>query len=196
MKKLISLVCIALLQVLTFGALENLTEFQPIGNVRITLAGGRTLSLVNGTDYTFTTLEGTPVWLTVQEKSVVEYFIERNLNLFNLTFQAVPVYGQVFANTLTQPTEIDWDISNFQSLALTSQTTTVLTFANTSEVSQLLFLKLTQDATGSNLATWPTTLSASGTALTLTTVQSQFDLFTLLFDGTNYIVLDKDLYVK
>lgn len=184
-----------------FGQIENLVSFKPVTNLNVQLSGSRTLPLVAGTDYTFTTLMGTPTWLTTQEKNVLEYYVEKNLNFFTLTMQVVPVYGQPFVNTPTtgeQTVTINWDVSNVQQVNLTSQTTTVLLFENTQTAYQPLYLYLLQDATGTNLVTWGTSLKQAGGSetLTLSTTQTYLDVISILFDGTSYIQLDIDKYVK
>ena len=79
---------------------------------------------------------------------------------------------------------IDFSAGNQHSLTLTGNVT--LTFTAPAGPAELL-LVLTQDATGSRLVTWPSTVDwAGGTAPTLTTTAAHIDIVKLTFDGTRY----------
>lgn len=58
---------------------------------------------------------------------------------------------------------------------------------------QRLTLILTQDGTGSRLMTWPSDLKLAGGSVTLTTTASRKDVFTFMYDGTNWRELSRSL---
>ncbi len=62
-----------------------------------------------------------------------------------------------------------------------------LTFSNAPKAGSLVTIILVQDGTGSRTVTWPATVKWSGgTAPTLTTTASKRDVFTFVYDGSNY----------
>ena len=84
---------------------------------------------------------------------------------------------------------IDWNVSQNQQVTLAGNRT--FTFANP-QAGQTYSVKITQDATGSRLVTWPSTVKwAGGSAPTLTTTASKTDRITFYYDGTYY--LDQDV---
>ncbi len=61
------------------------------------------------------------------------------------------------------------------------------TFSNAPKAGTLITIILVQDGTGSRTVTWPATVKWSGgTAPTLTTTASKRDVFTFVYDGSNY----------
>jgi len=79
---------------------------------------------------------------------------------------------------------INWTNGNRQKIVLTGNCT--FTFTAPSGPTNLL-LKLTQDANGSRLITWPATVKWVGRqAPTLSTTAAYVDIVGLYFDGTNY----------
>lgn len=61
------------------------------------------------------------------------------------------------------------------------------TFSNPPKAGTLITIVLVQDGTGSRTVTWPATVKWSGgTAPTLTTTASKRDVFTFVYDGSNY----------
>lgn len=82
-------------------------------------------------------------------------------------------------------TTINWTLGNKFFFTFGSQNET-FTFTQPTNPCNLL-LVLTQDGTGSRLATWPNTVKwPAGTAPTLTTAASAVDIVTFYWDGTNY----------
>lgn len=78
---------------------------------------------------------------------------------------------------------VDWANGRHQSVTLAGNRT--FTFAGAKNGERYL-LKLKQDATGSRTVTWPTILWRGGSAPTLTTTASEYDVISLIYDGTNY----------
>lgn len=61
------------------------------------------------------------------------------------------------------------------------------TFSNPPKAGTLITIVLIQDGTGSRTVTWPATVKwTAGTAPTLTTTASKRDVFTFVYDGSNY----------
>lgn len=61
------------------------------------------------------------------------------------------------------------------------------TFSNPPKAGTLITIVLVQDGTGSRTVTWPASVKWSGgTAPTLTTTASKRDVFTFVYDGSNY----------
>lgn len=79
---------------------------------------------------------------------------------------------------------INWNAGNYQKSTLTGN----CTFTFTAPLGPCsLLLKLTQDATGSRLVTWPATVLFPGNVHpTLSTGANKVDICTFYFDGTNY----------
>lgn len=79
---------------------------------------------------------------------------------------------------------ISWNNSNVQTITLDNNCT--FTYSNGIAGGAYTII-CAQDATGSRLITWPAdVLWPGGTAPTLTTTASAIDIFTFIFDGTNY----------
>jgi hypothetical protein len=79
---------------------------------------------------------------------------------------------------------VDWGASNFHKSTLTGNVTYTFTAPNGPAE---LFLKVTQDATGSRTITWPATVKwPSGSAPTITATANKSDLFRFYWDGANY----------
>jgi hypothetical protein len=81
-----------------------------------------------------------------------------------------------------------------QLMTLTGNVT--FTFGDGEYVGQLLTIKLTQDGTGSRIATWPAKFKKSGGTLTLSTSASAVDNILMLWDGTNWNELSRSLNVS
>jgi hypothetical protein len=80
---------------------------------------------------------------------------------------------------------VDFSISNNHKVTFAGSRT--FTFSNPQE-GEIYCIKITQDATGSRLATWPATVKwAGGSAPTLTTTAAKTDIVYLMFDGTSYV---------
>lgn len=83
---------------------------------------------------------------------------------------------------------IDWNNGVNQAVTVAGNRT--LTFANPVAGGDYA-VKITQDATGSRLITWPSTVKwAGGSAPTLTTTASRTDVIYFRYDGTNYLDID------
>lgn len=97
--------------------------------------------------------------------------------------QATGQYNSVRATTTTN---LDWNSGNCQSITLANSGQT-FTFANPKSGGRYL-LELKQPASGAaGTITWPTTVKWSGgSAPTLTATNSQTDIITFYFNGTNY----------
>ena len=80
---------------------------------------------------------------------------------------------------------VDWNQSVNQTVTVAGNRT--LTFSNP-VAGETYTIKITQDATGSRLITWPSTVKwAGGSAPTLTTTAARTDQVTFYYDGTNYL---------
>lgn len=83
---------------------------------------------------------------------------------------------------------MDFNVSHNHQVTVAGNRTLVFSNGKAGEVYRV---KITQDATGSRLITWPSTVKwAGGTAPTLTTTAARTDLVEFLFDGTNYLDLN------
>ena len=86
--------------------------------------------------------------------------------------------------TAAGQTSVVWTTANNQKLTLTSSPTIVFTAP---DGPCHLQLKITQDATGSRIITWPGTVYwPNGIEPTLSTTGTDVDLITFWYDGTNY----------
>lgn len=89
-------------------------------------------------------------------------------------------YTQTYAST----TAINWSNGNVQQVTLTGNTT--FTFVNGISGGRYL-LVVKQDATGSRVITWPAAVKwPDGGATPPTSGANKTDVFSLVFDGTNY----------
>ena len=89
-------------------------------------------------------------------------------------------------NTLTDAATIAVDFNVSQNHTVTVAGNRTLTFAN-GKAGQTYSVSITQDATGSRLITWPSTVKwAGGSAPTLTTTAARADQIHFYFDGTYY----------
>lgn len=80
---------------------------------------------------------------------------------------------------------ITWSLGNKQKITLTADCT--LTFTNPTGIPNL-YLEVHQDGTGSRLVTWDSDVRwPGGTAPTLTTTLSQFDVITCVYNGSVYV---------
>jgi hypothetical protein len=97
------------------------------------------------------------------------------------------VSGQYRSIQVTCTITLDWASGNCQSMQLASADQT-FTFANPQAGSRYL-LRLQQPSSGAaGTVTWPATVHwAGGTAPTLSTTNSQVDIFTFYYDGTSYL---------
>ena len=179
---------------------------KPLTNVNITYGSGNSVSLLQGTTYTYDTLTATPLFYNNADLNAIQYFVQFNQNLFTVVYyqDILPVYGEEYevTNSLSSSVEtiVDWDISNFQTLDLTSQTTTLLEFWCNSTLTHPLYLKLVQDGTGTNLVVWPDNLQFQGGVDTvISTPQNKVDIITVLWTGSEdftYVVLSSILAVQ
>lgn len=88
-----------------------------------------------------------------------------------------------------QPTtgDVDWASAHFRAITLTGPTT--LSFIAPGGAAWLA-LRVTQDATGGHVVTWPASvLWESGLAAVITIAAGAKDLILFYFDGTNYFGL-------
>src|SRR4051812_18419030 len=80
---------------------------------------------------------------------------------------------------------VDWNNSVNQQVTFAGSRT--FTFSNP-VAGAIYSLKITQDASGSRLATFPSTVKwAGGSAPTLTATASKTDVIYFMYDGTNYL---------
>jgi len=102
---------------------------------------------------------------------------------------SVTMRGQYFselvqAGTASTDSTINWSSGNEHRLVLGANIT--LTFSNGVTGGRYVLL-LVQDSTGSRTVTWPGAVKWGNAGVsTLSTTGSTVDLFTFLFDGTNY----------
>src|SRR5438105_1999186 len=97
----------------------------------------------------------------------------------------MPEAKQAF-NTLTDgaTVAVDFSISNNHQVTFAGSRT--FTFSNP-QAGEIYCVKIIQDATGSRLATWPSTVVwAGGSAPTLTTTALYNDMVYFLYDGSKY----------
>lgn len=92
-------------------------------------------------------------------------------------------YSARFALTDGATIAVDWNNANVQSVTLGGNRT--FTFSNPKDGARYMLI-VKQDATGSRTVTWPTVKWAGGTTPTLTTTANKYDIFTFVYDGTNY----------
>lgn len=103
---------------------------------------------------------------------------------------SVTVRGQYFSELIddgnkTTDSTIDWSQGNEHKVTLGANIT--LAFSNGVTGGRYVLL-LVQDSTGSRTVSWPGTVKWGNTGVsTLSTTGSTIDLFTFLFDGTNYL---------
>lgn len=79
---------------------------------------------------------------------------------------------------------LDWNNGNVQEVTLGGNRT--FTFANPIAGSRYVII-VVQDATGSRTITWPTIKWTGGSTPALTTTAGKKDIFTLIYDGTDYL---------
>src|SRR4051812_28944318 len=97
-----------------------------------------------------------------------------------------PMQSKLTPNTLTDAATVavDWNVSENQQVTVAGSRT--LTFSNP-VAGSVYSIKITQDAVGSRLITWPSTVKwAGGSAPTLTTSASKSDLVRFMYDGSVY----------
>jgi hypothetical protein len=108
-----------------------------------------------------------------------------NVSNFNLLNLKTLVFNALYSNGTTGgATTINWTLGSKQSIILNASAT--FTFTPPAGVGNLL-IKITQDATGSRLVTWPASVKWAGAAApTLSTAANATDFVSLIYDGTNY----------
>jgi hypothetical protein len=106
---------------------------------------------------------------TKQESNQLRTTLDSNVDLKSAAAQKVDVTtAEMFSTTLTAAT--------------------TFTFNGKRSAGRHFYLRLRQDATGSRLVTWPTTVRWSGgTAPTLTTTASKTDVFEFIDTGTYFL---------
>jgi hypothetical protein len=103
---------------------------------------------------------------------------------------SVTFRGQYFSEliddgTLTTDSTINWSSGNEHKITLGANI--VLSFSNGVTGGRYVLL-VVQDSTGSRTVTWTTSVKWGNAGVsTLSTTASKVDLFTFLFDGTNYL---------
>jgi hypothetical protein len=94
--------------------------------------------------------------------------------------------GQYYGTIATTTTTLDWNSGNVQKITLANGGQT-FTFANPRAGARYV-LVLSQPSSGAaGTVTWPTIRWAGGAAPTLTATNSQKDIITIIYDGTDYL---------
>ena len=94
--------------------------------------------------------------------------------------------GTVAVGTVTTSATITWSSGSVFTMLLTNSDTCVVTFSGATS-GQVIVVKVAQPGTtGSGVITWPTSYWAGGTIPTMTTGASAIDVYTFVYDGTNY----------
>ena len=102
----------------------------------------------------------------------------------NITSGQAWVSADANGNT-TSSTTVNWNDSNIQTFTLNTATTT-FTFSN-GQAGATYILIIRQNASGSQVITWPGTVAWAGAATpTMTPTASRYDVFTFIFDGSKY----------
>jgi hypothetical protein len=102
----------------------------------------------------------------------------------NVTSGQAWVSADANGNT-TSSTTVNWNDSNVQTFTLNAATTT-FTFSN-GQAGATYILIIRQNASGSQVITWPGTVAWTGAATpTMTSTASRYDVFTFIFDGSKY----------
>lgn len=96
---------------------------------------------------------------------------------------AVTALGSVSGGTATFAHSTD---SQVISITLGASTTFTITAGTNITAGDTFSAIITQDATGSRLATWPSNFKKAGGALTLSTGANAVDVVSFVYDGTNY----------
>jgi hypothetical protein len=103
----------------------------------------------------------------------------------NTTFGAHAVGFTLKTITWAASLTIDWNEGNKQSITMTGDVTS-LTFTPPSSTCTLTLI-VKQDGTGSHTMAWSGIKWPSGVAVGLSTAASSIDVFTFLYDGTDYL---------
>ncbi len=82
----------------------------------------------------------------------------------------------------------------YQSFTMTGDVT--FTFTNGIVRGDIMVIELTQDATGSRLATWPSNFKKAGGTLTLSTAANAVDTIKVRWNGTNWVEISRALNVS
>ena len=102
----------------------------------------------------------------------------------NVTSGQAWVSADANGNT-TSSTTVNWNDSNIQTFTLNTATTT-FAFSN-GQAGATYILIIRQNASGSQVITWPAAVAWAGAATpTMTPTASRYDVFTFVFDGSKY----------
>jgi collagen type VII alpha len=102
----------------------------------------------------------------------------------NITSGQAWVSADANGNT-TANTTVDWNTGNIQTYTLNAATTT-FTFSN-GQAGATYILIIRQNASGSQVISWPGTVAWAGAAIPIMTpTASRYDVFTFIFDGSKY----------
>lgn len=86
---------------------------------------------------------------------------------------------------------IDRINGNYQTITMNNNCT--FTFTSGLMIGDTITLELTQDSTGSRLATWPPNFKKVGGTLTLSTGVNAVDVIKFAWDGTNWVEVERNL---
>jgi len=116
--------------------------------------------------------------------TAVGYFSSPYSGNINVTSGQAWVSADANGNT-TASTTVDWNTGNVQTFTLNSATTT-FTFSN-GQAGATYMLIIRQNASGSQVISWPGTIAWSGASTpTMTATASRYDVYTFVFDGSKY----------
>ena len=171
------------------GGASNLFAVQNNGQISINTATPNTSSIFQ---IDSTTLGFLPPRMSTTQKTGIASPAQ-GLVVYDTTMQALSAYNgsnwatvgggeQMFTITGSTAT-INFNAGNIADITLATSTTLTLTGGTFGT----FIIKLTQDATGGRVVSWPSNVRWSGgIPPSLTTTGGKVDVISLIFDGTNY----------
>lgn len=99
----------------------------------------------------------------------------------------------ISVTTSTTTITFDTTVASIYLVSMGANTTFTFTSATTVQAGDRFVLKFTQDSAGTRTATWPSNFKKVGGTLTITTAGAGVDLVEIVFDGTNYLEVGRNL---
>jgi hypothetical protein len=139
-------------------------------------------SITNPTDNRVLTSDGTSAGINAESNLTFSgslLSVTGNLQVTGQAWSTIDVNGNA-----TGTVAIDFNTSNVQTFTLTGDVT--FTFSNGNAGSTYVVI-VKQSTGGSNTVAWPNTVKWAAAAIpTQTTTASRYDVYTFIYDGTNY----------